>query len=148
MRELFPHKRAQFEKEFLEPAKKFTMFSPDDIQVFAQVFREFDFDGSGTLDVQELGAALNFMGQGFTEEQLKQIIDTVDQNKTGVVTWVGFLEVTSGCFIIDCFRSQSPSMTESSPALGNLQHLLNHSNNNHKHSKCNNHQCSKPRQMA
>jgi calmodulin len=48
-------------------------------------FHSFDKDQSGTIDVWELKAVLEGMGQSPTEEELFQMISEVDDNMSGSI---------------------------------------------------------------
>jgi Ca2+-binding EF-hand superfamily protein len=93
MRNFYPWKLEDYKKKYLEPAKVFPEFNEEDIAVFADAFREYDLDGSGSIDVHELGEAFKKMGQGATEEKLKQIIAEVDDNGNGELEWPEFLSI-------------------------------------------------------
>jgi Ca2+-binding EF-hand superfamily protein len=93
MGNFYSQRKAQFEKDFYGPAKNFPEFSKEDIQVFAAGFREYDLDGSGSIDVDELGLALKALGQGYNAENLQSVIDAVDDDKSGAIEWPEFLQV-------------------------------------------------------
>lgn len=50
-----------------------------------KAFHTFDKDNSGTIDVWELKAVLEGMGQAPTEEELFQMISEVDDNMSGSI---------------------------------------------------------------
>ncbi len=93
MRTFYPEKRRQFIREFYEPAKKFPEFTKDEINVFVQTFRRFDLDGSNSIDAHELGIALKYMGMGSNPKIVQQILDEVDEDKSGEIEWPEFLQV-------------------------------------------------------
>jgi len=93
MRTFYPEKRRQFIRDFYEPAKKFPEFTKDEINVFVQTFRRFDLDGSNSIDANELGIALKFMGMGSSPKIVQQIIDEVDADKSGEIEWPEFLVI-------------------------------------------------------
>jgi Ca2+-binding EF-hand superfamily protein len=93
MRNFYPERRAEFEKEFYGAAKNFPEFDKEDIDAFIEAFREFDIDGSGSIDLNELEIGLKYMGQGFTRDQLQRIISEVDSDGSGEIEWPEFLEV-------------------------------------------------------
>lgn len=45
MKLMYPHKSAELEKKFYEPAKAYTEWDREDVTVFIETFREFDSDG-------------------------------------------------------------------------------------------------------
>jgi len=98
MRNFYAQKRADFEKEFYGAAKNFPEFSKDDINVFAAGFREFDLDGSGSIDVDELGPLLKALGQGYNAESLQGVIDAVDEDRSGAIEFPEFLQVMKSLY--------------------------------------------------
>ncbi len=50
--------------KFYEEARPFAEFTKDEISVFLESFRQFDLDGNGSIDANELGVAFKSMGQG------------------------------------------------------------------------------------
>jgi len=94
MRHLYPTKRSEWEREYLEPAfAEFPEFSRQDIDIFYQTFREFDLDGSNSIDVHELDTAFRNMGFGVTGAQLQAVVDEVDVDGSGEIEWIEFLEI-------------------------------------------------------
>jgi len=93
MRNFYPDQRDEYEAEFIIPAKAFPEFTRAEIEVFAQAFREYDLDGSNSIDVVELERAFNLMGQGSSRERLQNIIDQVDADGTGEIKWPAYLQV-------------------------------------------------------
>jgi Ca2+-binding EF-hand superfamily protein len=47
------------------------------------MYREFDVDGSESIDVDELGPLLAALGQGYNSSELQTILDNVDEDKSG-----------------------------------------------------------------
>jgi Ca2+-binding EF-hand superfamily protein len=50
-------------------------------------------DGSNTIDVVELERAFQIMGQGISRQKLQSIVDQVDEDGRGEITWAGYLKV-------------------------------------------------------
>jgi Ca2+-binding EF-hand superfamily protein len=90
MTEMYPDYKYNFHREFWVPARSYTEFSKQEIQIFIDAFREFDVDGSGTIDATELAAALKYMGCG---DDAKVILKKFDADKSGVIEWPEYLEV-------------------------------------------------------
>eukprot|EP00929_Paragymnodinium_shiwhaense_P111332 TRINITY_DN7923_c0_g1_i1.p2 TRINITY_DN7923_c0_g1~~TRINITY_DN7923_c0_g1_i1.p2 ORF type:complete len:151 (-),score=59.22 TRINITY_DN7923_c0_g1_i1:208-660(-) len=63
------------------------------IQEFAEAFQLFDADGSGTIDLTELGTVLRSLGQNPKEAELQRLINDVDVDKNGSLDFPEFLAV-------------------------------------------------------
>ena len=55
------------------------------------VFKHFDSDGSGSIDVDELGEVFRAMGQDLKKEELQQLMDQVDDDGSGEMEFDEFL---------------------------------------------------------
>ena len=81
------------------------------------VWQSIDKDGSGTLDVEELGAACCQMGKQLSEEQLAAIFQQMDTASSGEVSYEKFGETP----MIVSVRNHGCS-------LGSLQTTCEHAN--------------------
>jgi len=97
MRSLNPLKTAQFRRRWYEPAKKHPEWSRAEIRVFIQAFRDFDLDDSGTIDKNELAAALLAMGQGSSQKKVDELMAKYG-NESGVIEWPEFLDMLSSFY--------------------------------------------------
>lgn len=102
MRFFYPDKVEQFKKEFIQPANQFPEFNRLEILCFVEAFREFDLNGNGTIDVYELYLALQEMGQGCTKEEIMQLMNQVDPNRTFELSFTQFLQVINHFFLYAC----------------------------------------------
>merc|ERR1711959_852195 len=68
--------------------KEKQMLTQEEIDQCREAFERFDKDGSGTIDVWELKATLNAMGQYPTDEELLQMIAEVDDDSDTVLAYV------------------------------------------------------------
>lgn len=94
LRYLYPWKKLEFDAEFIEPGfEKHPWFSRADLEVFVGIFREFDADGSGSIDIHELDTAFKAMGHGASAAELQRVIDSVDADGSGEIEWLEFLDV-------------------------------------------------------
>lgn len=70
-----------------------SILAQEEIDACRDSFIHFDKDGSGTIDKYELAKVLEAMGQSPSEEELFQIISKVDQDNSGEIDFVEFLQV-------------------------------------------------------
>ena len=54
--------------------------TPEQIEDYRVAFESFDKNGSGGIDAKELGEAMAAMGKKMTEEELKNLIEKVDED--------------------------------------------------------------------
>ena len=69
------------------------VLSQEEIDGCREAFNAFDKDRSHTIDVWELRQVLEAMGQKPTEEELFQMISTVDEDMSGAINFAEFLSV-------------------------------------------------------
>lgn len=80
--------------DFAEIDKQFPEFTQSDFDEFHANFQSFDADGSGTIDRRELIDIVRQLGQGdITEDGAAKMINEVDVNQDGVVSYYEFLRV-------------------------------------------------------
>lgn len=63
----------------------------EQIAEFKEAFLIFDKDGDGSISTKELGTVMRSLGQSPTEEELKTIIEEVDEDGTGTIDFKEFL---------------------------------------------------------
>jgi calmodulin len=68
-----------------------TNLTQDQVEHFREVFAVFDADGSGAIDHSELGSCLRSLGQNLSEEELKELIMSVDEDQSGTIDFEEFL---------------------------------------------------------
>jgi Ca2+-binding EF-hand superfamily protein len=61
-----------------------------------QVFHAADTDGSGTISLAELGAALNRLGKHPTDAQLHALLTAADRDGSGEIDFSEFLALLDG----------------------------------------------------
>ena len=64
---------------------------PATIEAFKEAFSKFDVDGDGTITTDELGTVMRSLGQNPTEAELKELIEEVDDDKSGTLDFDEFL---------------------------------------------------------
>eukprot|EP00934_Nitzschia_sp_Nitz4_P002606 Nitzschia sp. Nitz4//scaffold3_size479765//254109//256481//NITZ4_000106-RA/size479765-processed-gene-1.515-mRNA-1//-1//CDS//3329550776//2596//frame0 len=79
--------RGEFQKAVVFATKK---DFPTDLDGLKKVFQEIDIDGSGSIDRLDLTFMLKSMDKSFTQKDIKDIMDTIDLDGTGTVTWEEF----------------------------------------------------------
>mmetsp|Transcript_2649 Transcript_2649/g.9347 ORF Transcript_2649/g.9347 Transcript_2649/m.9347 type:complete len:148 (-) Transcript_2649:1338-1781(-) len=67
--------------------------SQEEIDACREAFNKFDKDCSGNIDINELRATLNAMGQNPTDEELFHMMNSVDEDKSGEIEFTEFLKV-------------------------------------------------------
>ncbi len=63
----------------------------EDLHKIRDVFNMFDEDGSGSITLNEIRDIYNALGHSFTESELLEMMDDVDLNMDGYVTFHEFL---------------------------------------------------------
>ena len=58
-----------------------------------QQFIEFDVDGSGAIDINELAAIFEALGEPTKRAALEELIDVVDDDGSGEIEFPEFVEV-------------------------------------------------------
>ena len=61
-----------------------------------EIFDEFDDDGGGTIDTDELGEVMQRLGQQLSQAELLDIVMAVDSTNSGEIHWDDFYRVMSG----------------------------------------------------
>lgn len=61
---------------------EFPEFEKDEIKIFIEIFEEFDVHKTGVIEKKHLERALKTLGQGFTSQELDQIFELVDKEKS------------------------------------------------------------------
>ncbi|XP_033736484.1 neo-calmodulin-like isoform X1 [Pecten maximus] len=60
---------------------------------FKEAFKLFDRDGDGTVDVDELGTVMKSLGQEPTEQEVRDMINEVDNDQSGSIEFPEFLQL-------------------------------------------------------
>ncbi|KAK4244975.1 hypothetical protein C7999DRAFT_34687 [Corynascus novoguineensis] len=68
---------------------------PDEIAQYKQVFEIFDKDGTGDITADELGQVMRELGLNPTEAELRDLVNEVDVNNDGVISFEEFLGLMS-----------------------------------------------------
>ncbi|XP_012520381.1 PREDICTED: calmodulin-like protein 5 [Propithecus coquereli] len=65
--------------------------SEEEVAQFKEVFKRVDKDRDGKIDAKELGEAIQAMGKKLSEEEVKKIIEKLDSNHDGTISFPEFL---------------------------------------------------------
>merc|ERR1711907_467785 len=65
--------------------------NPKDLQLFREQFEAFDTDGSGSIDVEELGNIMRSLGEDLSKKQLRVLIKEIDTDGNGTIEWEEYL---------------------------------------------------------
>ncbi|KAJ8907282.1 hypothetical protein NDN08_007397 [Rhodosorus marinus] len=72
-----------------------TNMKEEDIQKMKQAFDEVDTDGSGTITIEEMKAALHRLGNNVADEEVQKMWETFDLDGNGTIDYVEFLTATT-----------------------------------------------------
>jgi Ca2+-binding EF-hand superfamily protein len=78
----------------------------EQIQDLKDVFAMFDYDHNGTIDGRELMTAMRAIGQDPTEEEVAELISSVDGNHTGSLEFHEFLGIMANSMIDEDLEHQ------------------------------------------
>lgn len=81
--------------ELANIAKQFTNFSPAEVDVFMHNFKQFDADGSGSIDSHELFKACKACGETVSFDQVTTQLRSIDTDKSGQIEFAEFLTFVS-----------------------------------------------------
>jgi len=73
-------------------AEKKPKFSEEQVNQYREIFRLFDRDGSGTIDIQEMRSVLNELGKKVDNKELEKLMSDLDENGSGEVDFDEFLQ--------------------------------------------------------
>ncbi|KAK9813401.1 hypothetical protein WJX73_006225 [Symbiochloris irregularis] len=90
----------------------------EDVEKSREVFAAFDRDDSGTIETQQLGAALQLLGLHTTLEELFATVSQVDRQVTGVLDFNEFLKVVDKARAASVVYTNEASTLEAFAALG------------------------------
>mmetsp|Transcript_47763 Transcript_47763/g.95612 ORF Transcript_47763/g.95612 Transcript_47763/m.95612 type:complete len:157 (+) Transcript_47763:2-472(+) len=107
----------------------------DQVEHFKEAFQLFDVDGGGSIDVDELGALMRFLGHNLSEKELGDMVERWDTSGTDTINVEGFLNMlASYSDIVDveetmlsAFQEHFPSSTGQIPMDDFLQVMTRNS---------------------
>merc|ERR1711977_650042 len=76
--------------------KKEVQVSEKDLEEFKEAFNLFDTDKSGTIDAMELSFCMRALGFNPTPDEIKDMLDKIDQDDNGTVEYQEFVDLLSG----------------------------------------------------
>ncbi|XP_023326248.1 calmodulin isoform X2 [Eurytemora carolleeae] len=81
--------RMRIEKQKLEIKRM--RLTKEQLELFRDTFVIFDKDGDGTIDTKELSTVLKSMGYNPTIEEIRDMVDQVDNDASGSIEFLEFL---------------------------------------------------------
>ena len=66
------------------------VFSAAELEVLREVFNAFDEDGGGSIDTDELGAAMKALGAESTRAELEKLVEEIDEDGNGEIDFEEF----------------------------------------------------------
>ena len=75
------------------PGKQKPKLSEDQIQKIHRAFEEFDTDGSGTIDANEMRIAMRSLGVEVKSAEIRRMMNEVDDDGNGTIEFGEFLEM-------------------------------------------------------
>lgn len=73
-----------------------TRLDAEQLEELREAFNLFDKDGDGTITANELGKAMEILGQHPTAEELEILINSVDKDDNGVIDFDEFADLMKG----------------------------------------------------
>jgi hypothetical protein len=89
---LEPFEDAQEASRDLSPP---TPLTQQQLAICNRTFSEFDADGSGTMDLEELGSAMRRLGHDLPEAILQDMIDEIDSDGDGTIDFQEFCSLAA-----------------------------------------------------
>ncbi|KAF1774881.1 EF-Hand 1, calcium-binding site [Phytophthora cactorum] len=77
-----------------KPVKK--VLDEEDLEEIKEAFHLFDTDGSGSIDVRELKAAMRALGFQVKKSEIRQMIADIDKDESGTINLDEFIEMMTG----------------------------------------------------
>ena len=73
------------------PLRFVSVFTPQELDSTKQLFQDLDADGSGSIDMHELGKLFVQMEEEVSTEELEKMMDEVDDDESGEIEYAEFL---------------------------------------------------------
>eukprot|EP01083_Nonionella_stella_P177905 626882_1 len=86
------------------------------------IFDEFDEDGGGSIDAEELQHALTKMGHTMTMDEVNELIHEIDENGDGEVDFDEFKVMATKSWFVDAFQSK---LVASMERMMNAMNIMN-----------------------
>merc|ERR1712072_18026 len=83
-------------KRFEMVKKKEVVVTEEMAAQFREAFELFDTDNSGTIDAMELSFCMRALGFNPTPDEIKDMLDKIDQDDNGTVEYQEFVDLLSG----------------------------------------------------
>lgn len=74
----------------------------EDLEEIKEAFRLFDTDGTGTIDVRELKAAMRALGFQVKKAEIRQMVADLDKDENSAIDLDEFIEMMTGKMVGLC----------------------------------------------
>lgn len=91
---------------------EFIDFGEDELAKLRSYFRELDTDGSGSIGLEELEQPLISLGLCKTRAEVKQIMDDVDEDKSGQIEFNEFLHIIKNAKNLKNMRNKKTNQSK------------------------------------
>ncbi|CAG2100286.1 unnamed protein product [Medioppia subpectinata] len=81
------------EEEFFRWMLKMDAHHDDVEGELTAAFKIFDFDNSGTIEIEDIKYALELIGEPITDEEIKEILTIGDKDKDGCISYEEFIKL-------------------------------------------------------
>ncbi|KAG5181693.1 yellow cameleon 2.60 [Tribonema minus] len=78
-------------------SKEMKALSTEEVEDYEEAFKNFDKGGNGEIDLKELGIVMRSLGYSPTDKQLRDMLQQVDEDGNGVITFNEFVEMMRRC---------------------------------------------------
>jgi len=68
------------------------------VNIIFETFKYFDKDNDGIININDLSKIFSHLGEKFNEEQLNQILLTIDYDHDGFISFQDFIQMTKKIF--------------------------------------------------
>ena len=78
--------------DYRVPSEYVSEFTSDELDSFRSVFRQFDANGDGGIDANELATVLNQLGENSSQSRINEYLREADEDGNNSIEWLEFLK--------------------------------------------------------